>query len=355
MLLPPPVVVSLDYTPSTAWTSYVTPKAVWRVDTLPVSVGFPRPAPPGIALDPVALLQVAANPWNLPACSLLEIASRESDTVKGAEAEDGRNDVIVHTTDWEPPLTVGAAGQTIIYVRSGSIVEADIHLNARDYQFAVGDVPGKIDLQSVLTHELGHLVGIGHSEVERATMNATLPSGIAARSLERDDVEAVCALYPGHAEKIDFGCVRWGCPAPWSCVGMVCQRAGEPGVWGAPCATSVRPCEGAGDSAECVATSSGAICGVPCDRDADVPCGKGMQCVDAVDGTYCLPEGVTPVPDAGPVTFDAGADASAPAANGGGESGCSCSTPRRSSGLGGLVSIALLAVWLRRRVSRARG
>jgi len=349
MLLAPPIVVSLDYTPATAWTSYVTPKATWRVEGFPVTVGFPRPPPPGITVDPIGLLQVSTNAWTTPACTLLAMTAKESDTVKGTEVEDGRNDVIVHTTDWDPPLSVGAAGQTILYVRAGWIVEADIHLNARDYQFSVGDVPGKIDLQSVLTHELGHLLGIGHTDVVRATMNATLPSGIAARSLEKDDLDAVCALYPAPVAKTDFGCVKSGCPSTWTCVGTTCQRMGEPGVWGGPCASSARPCEGAGDAAECIATSAGPICGIPCTREADVPCGKGMQCLDVLDGSYCLPDGVTPVADAGPVRPDAGADASAPATDGGTGGGCSCTTSSRRSGFGWLASIALLAFVLRGR------
>lgn len=350
MFLPPPVIIALDYSPATAWTSYVTPKATWKVDALPVVVGFAGAAPPGISLDPVALLKVAESTWTEPSCTLVSMTAVASITTLGAEAEDGKNDVLVHTTSWDPPLTVGAAGQTVIYVRGGAIVEADIHLNAKDYTFALGDQPGKIDLQSVLTHELGHLVGIGHTDVARATMNASLPSGIAARSLERDDREAICALYPSAAGKTDFGCVKWGCPVPWTCVGTLCQRAGEPGVSGGPCATSARPCEGAGDAAECVATSAGPICAVPCEREASAPCGQGMVCVDAADGTYCLPAGATPSPDAGPIPSDAGGDAAAlPGPTN--EAGCSCATRggRRASG----PFWALLLAWALVRRSRS--
>lgn len=341
MILAPPIVVSLDYTPATAWTSYVTPRATWAVDAMPVTVGFSGSVP-GVAVDPVSLLQVSMNPWTGVDCTLLRMKAVASTTALGAEVEDGKNDVLVHTTEWPSTFTVGAVGQTVLYLRGAFVVEADIHLNARDYAFVLGDVPGKIDVQSVLTHELGHVLGIGHTDVARATMNAGLVSGIAARSLERDDLDAVCALYPGAGPSL---CTTLGCPTGWSCVGRTCQRAGEPGVAGGACATAGRPCEGAGDAAECIATSAGPLCAIPCSREAATFCGGGMRCVDVLDGSYCLPESATPIVDAGPPP-DAGTDAG-PAATGGDNAGCSCELrpPRRD--FGAWASLLILAWALR--------
>lgn len=365
MLLPPPIVVVLDdaaspltspsmmplLTPQTAWTSYLTPKATWKVDALPVTVGFGGAGLAGLDVDPVSLLQVAMNPWQSVDCTLLRLKAQPSTTVLGSEAEDGKNDVLVHTTEWPSTFTVGAAGQTVIYVRGADVVEADIHLNARDYAFVLGDAPGKIDLQSVLTHELGHVIGVGHTDVARATMNAGLGSGIGARSLERDDLDAVCALYPG--ANASAGCASSGCPAGFSCVGRTCQRAGERGVAGHACADGARPCEGAGDAAECVTTSAGALCAIPCAPAAAGYCGVGMACVAAVDGTYCLPEGAIPRADAGPIVTDAGStDAGAP--GGGGEGpGCSCGTAPAPRGFG-WVAAALLCARRRRTRGGAR-
>ncbi len=53
------------------------------------------------------------------------------------------------------------------------------------------------DLQNTITHEAGHLVGLAHSPVAGATMNATTkPGETTKRSLSPDDVAGVCAIYP---------------------------------------------------------------------------------------------------------------------------------------------------------------
>ena len=56
---------------------------------------------------------------------------------------------------------------------------------------------GYMDLQNTLTHEIGHLIGLAHSPVPGATMNATTqPGEIQKRDLAQDDIDAVCSVYP---------------------------------------------------------------------------------------------------------------------------------------------------------------
>ncbi len=51
-----------------------------------------------------------------------------------------------------------------------------------------------LDLDAVMTHELGHALGLGHSSVSAATMWPTYMAS-AGRSLESDDVAGISALY----------------------------------------------------------------------------------------------------------------------------------------------------------------
>ncbi len=82
---------------------------------------------------------------------------------------------------------------------TGEIYDADIEINATYNQFTMTDDPDKADtdLQAVLTHEVGHFIGIAHSSNSEAVMYAEYtPGSLTQRTLKPDDVEAVCAVYP---------------------------------------------------------------------------------------------------------------------------------------------------------------
>jgi MYXO-CTERM domain-containing protein len=69
-----------------------------------------------------------------------------------------------------------------------------------DYDPANPDVTclgGKpVDTLSIVTHEQGHFLGLGHTNVTDATMEPAYLGGNSLASLEQDDIDGVCALYP---------------------------------------------------------------------------------------------------------------------------------------------------------------
>ena len=92
---------------------------------------------------------------------------------------------------------------TITYVRTtGEILDADIEINSANVDLTNSDQNVSTDLQSVLTHEIGHFFGLAHTQVERATMNARYDAGdLSFRSLHQDDAAGICAVYrPGDAD-----------------------------------------------------------------------------------------------------------------------------------------------------------
>jgi hypothetical protein len=110
------------------------------------------------------------------------------------------------------PGVLGATELTID-VATGALVEADIFLNS---QFVWSVSPGgrsdRFDVESIVLHELGHLLGLSHSgigETETASDGrrviaagavmfpiAFSPGSVDGRRLQRDDVAGASDLYP---------------------------------------------------------------------------------------------------------------------------------------------------------------
>jgi hypothetical protein len=62
-------------------------------------------------------------------------------------------------------------------------------------QWADGAVSGAIDVESVALHEIGHTIGLMHSNAADAVMNPAIPASTLKRNLTPDDIDGVMRLY----------------------------------------------------------------------------------------------------------------------------------------------------------------
>ncbi|XP_019059154.1 PREDICTED: metalloendoproteinase 2-MMP [Tarenaya hassleriana] len=75
------------------------------------------------------------------------------------------------------------------------------HLDSDENWVVSGDVGGilsmtsAVDLESVAVHEIGHLLGLGHSTIEDSIMYPTISTGRRKVELTRDDIDGIQYLY----------------------------------------------------------------------------------------------------------------------------------------------------------------
>jgi len=114
----------------------------------------------------------------------------------------------------EPSLDrVLASTSYVIDDLTGDLIEADIFFNsAFPWSVATPGEPARWDLQSIAVHEIGHLSGLGHSQIGETELTASgrrvLSTGsvmfpialgigdISGRTLQPDDIAGISDLYP---------------------------------------------------------------------------------------------------------------------------------------------------------------
>lgn len=116
-------------------------------------------------------------------------------TKMSGPAQDGAN-VIYFLDSWESDRTNEQA-RTTVYWAGTRIYEADIRVNNRDFNFFWGNDPvgGRVDIESLILHEMGHVLGLGHSTTAKSVMAKSLPSATLRRDLSTDDLSSIRCEY----------------------------------------------------------------------------------------------------------------------------------------------------------------
>jgi hypothetical protein len=139
-------------------------------------------------------------------------------------ADDGLN-VIGFQNEPTEDRTLGSTGFTIDTL-TGEIVESDIFINSA-FAWSTADAgdPARFDLESVVLHEIGHFLGLGHSALGETQLlgpdsRRVLASGAVMfpiafgrgitldRTLQPDDIAGVSALYPDGNFSSGTGVIR---------------------------------------------------------------------------------------------------------------------------------------------------
>jgi hypothetical protein len=109
---------------------------------------------------------------------------------------------------WEHSSGTIALTTTSYDPHSGRLFDADIEGNAAAFFFTTVDSPpcpdGQLapdcvafDVENTFTHEMGHVVGLAHTEYPGSTMNPSAPMGeTSKRTIDQGSLSFVCVAYP---------------------------------------------------------------------------------------------------------------------------------------------------------------
>lgn len=167
----------------------------WPTAAFPIPVHTARNLPVKLPQAELAIARAFAAWQSVSDCVVQFRDAGPADVVPG---RDGRNAItlsnhlfaesgfIAYTTNW--------------FDEHGTILESDIQI---DLPRALGNA----NLQSLIQHELGHLLGLDHSAVLSASMFPFVSSEEAGL-LDSDDRIAVAAIYPGIEAGQNGGALR---------------------------------------------------------------------------------------------------------------------------------------------------
>jgi hypothetical protein len=157
----------------------------------------------GISVDDVRQAATKAlGTWTQAECgggSLPSLTFQVAATEDMKGVVDGASAVRFRDRDWpHHDLNTNVALTTLtIDKTTGHVLNADVELNSFAQPFFSDGSLSKYDLELVLLHEMGHVLGLGHSRAATSKMSASYfePSH-GLRWLSGDDELGVCSAYP---------------------------------------------------------------------------------------------------------------------------------------------------------------
>lgn len=186
--------------------------ARWQIGSVTVSV---EPSVDELGEQAFEGLVRAVSAWQTSPAELPTLVVQRGPEDEVGFRRGGRNKNTVRYSPDGDPLANGALAITVITfdAHAREILDADIILNG-EHRFGIFDddpehaTQNVYDLQNVLTHELGHLLGLGEDyEDEAATMYAfSQPGETIKRDLEPVDVDSVVSLYIEPIDNSSAGC-----------------------------------------------------------------------------------------------------------------------------------------------------
>lgn len=247
--------------------AFTTNGMVWPAARMPVPYLIQDAGSADLPLaDVIAAVDAAFATWQAVPCA--QLTFQNAGLTDLGLAVDDNNVILFIERGWTYGAEAAAAAS--LWIVDGEQT-ADIAVNGEGFRWAIGPpgalaASGTLDLQAVLTHEIGHLSGLGHTERAFDTMYYSWKPWPGQRTPSIDDKLGLCSLYATPGDECAAGCPPGEACAPHA-LGRLC--AGAPDPIGAACDFDRVECD-----AFCLFTAadlSSGYCSRFCTGDADCP------------------------------------------------------------------------------------
>lgn len=138
----------------------------------------------------------AFNTWQSIPGHTMRFTFAGTKTGAVASTTDQQNVIVWIEKNWPDSSFILAVTKTSFLLQNPpNLVDADIVVNGVNFQWsATSPAPsGKVDIEATIQHEIGHMIGLQHSQLKNAKM---LPSASPSRVLSTDEQAGIRFLYP---------------------------------------------------------------------------------------------------------------------------------------------------------------
>ncbi|MCP4867793.1 MAG: matrixin family metalloprotease [Proteobacteria bacterium] len=180
--------------------------------------------------EAIQIIADSFEEWGEPGCSGLT-PSRASDTSGDPMYGNSNLTVGFYQNNW--PYSLGSGVLAVTYPSwngSCDLTSATITMNEQHHNWSSNGSAN--DAQSVMTHEVGHYVGLDHNASTSSSIYWSYSGGTTERTLYCDDTAAMCTLYPSSGTACGPPANSDYCPCGQTCQDGWCNGVESGAPWG---------------------------------------------------------------------------------------------------------------------------